>query len=414
MKFVFIILLIVSCGKKSIPEEAYQIDQTTMSQDSDGDGVQDWDEIHAGTDPYIAQATETFPEIGNEVTLVQNDGLEVVVQPQFKRVLRDLLLKKTFQSNKDLLLPEISQLELRFQNRPAYWRTKLAGKHFTKILSIAGKSLKLENGFIDEPSLKLNANLSNGDINELKERTYRFIISTPEVEKIYRVSTKLGIRDFMIQQKIFPANQSLDELDRDSYGWRSVNLNKDFSNTPMAGKTYAVVYAASSEFRAAELSSTKISLINGIANNFTFSQKLNVTIFMTHAQVAITKDKTKEYDLSPNPHLPARCNYTTRTLVKREKQVLQSIESANELINWDASQIAKLDWFESGLLGVAFNLTILTSDDEWNPRFKSDLLNSTIVTGVIKSGCERTIPVKKRLLPRITGLDGYLLLEPSL
>jgi hypothetical protein len=345
---------------------------------------------------------------------VQNDGLEVVIQPQIKRVLRYLLVKKTFEENKELPLPEISQLELRFQNRPAYWRTKLAGKHFTKILSIAGKSLKLDNGFIDEPSIRLNAKLSNGDINELTEKTYRFIVSTPEGEKIYRVSPKLSIREFMTQQKIFPIGQHLDELDRDSNGWRLVNLSKDFYNTPVVGKTYAIVYGSSSDFKSHEVSEAKLSLSNSKSTTFSFAHKLNVTVFMTYAQLAIVDEKTKRFDLTRNPDIPAFCEYRTRTLIKREKQALPSIETANGLINWDSSQIAKLDWFEQGQLGVAFNLTIQISDDEWNPQFKSGPLSGIIETGVIKSSCGRTVPFKKQIIPRITGLDGYLLLEASL
>ena len=414
MKFLFLILLIVSCGKKSTQDDVYQFDQATISQDTDADGIEDWDEIHAGNNPFVSNVQETFPEINKEVTLVQNDGLEVVIQPQVKRVLRDLLLKKSLDANKDLPLPEVSQLELRFKNRPAYWRTKLAGKHFTKILSIAGKSLKLEEGFINEPSVKLNANLSAGTIEELTDRTYRFIISTPEEEKIYRVSSKLSIRDFMTQQKIFPTGLELEEFERESYGWRLVNLSKDFFNTAVTGKTYAIVYGSSSDFRKQEIDENKISLLSENTNAFSFSHKLNITVFMTYGQMAITKEKVKRFELSPNPDMSALCSYTTRTLVRREKQALPNIESAMGLINWDSSQIVKLDWFEAGQLGVAFNLTIQISEDEWKPLFKSGLLNSVIETGVVESGCGRTVPVKKQIIPRITGLEGYLLLEASL
>jgi hypothetical protein len=93
LKFLLLIVLIVSCGKKSTQEEYYQADQTTLSQDADADGIQDWDEIHAGKDPFVSNVQETFPEISKEVTLVQNDGLEVVIQPQVKRVLREFGFK---------------------------------------------------------------------------------------------------------------------------------------------------------------------------------------------------------------------------------------------------------------------------------------------------------------------------------
>lgn len=414
MKFLLLIVLIVSCGKKSTQEEYYQADQTTLSQDADADGIQDWDEIHAGKDPFVSNVQETFPEISKEVTLVQNDGLEVVIQPQVKRVLRELLLKKSLEANKALPLPEVSQLELRFQNRPAYWRTKLAGKHFTKILSIAGKSLKLDDGFINEPSLKLNANLSSGIIEDLTERTYRFIVSTPEGEKIYRVSPKLSIFEFMTQQNLFPVGLELDEFNRESYGWRLVNLSKDFHNTAVAGKTYAIVYGSNLDFREQEINKTKLSLLNEAPSSFSFSHKLNITVFMTHGQIAVTKDKVKRFELSPNPEMSALCSYTTRTLIKREKQDLPSIEIAMGLINWDSIQFVKLDWFEPGQHGVAFNLTIQILEDEWNPQFKSGLLSSIIETGVVQSGCGRTVPVKKQIIPRITGLEGYLLLEASL
>jgi hypothetical protein len=94
--------------------------------------------------------------------------------------------------------------------------------------------------------------------------------------------------------------------------------------------------------------------------------------------------------------------------------MLPAIESANELINWDSIQIVKLDWFEAGQLGVAFNLTIQISENKWNPQFKAGPLSSVIEIGVIKSSCGRTVPLKKQTIPRIAGLDGYLLLEASL
>ena len=218
----------------------------------------------------------------------------------------------------------------------------------------------------------------------------------------------------MTQQKIFPTGLELEEFERESYGWRLVNLSKDFFNTAVAGKTYAIVYGSSSDFRKQEIGENKISLLSENTNAFSFSHKLNITVFMTYGQMAITKEKVKRFELSPNPDMSALCSYTTRTLVRREKQALPNIESAMGLINWDSSQIVKLDWFEAGQLGVAFNLTIQISEDEWKPLFKSGLLNSVIETGVVESGCGRTVPVKKQIIPRITGLEGYLLLEASL
>lgn len=414
MKFILMLLLIASCGKKSIQENAYQYDQTTLSQDADADGVQDWDEIHSGNDPFIANVQEVFPQIDNQITLVQNDGQEVVIKPQIRRVLRDLLLQKTLNQYKELVLPNISQLELRFHNRPAYWRTKLAGKHFTKISNLSGQSVKLDEGFINEPSVKLNALLSSGILDDLTANTYRFIVSTSEGEMIFRVSPKLSIRDFMAQQKILPTTHPLEEISRESYGWRLVNLNRDFSNIPIAGKTYAIVYGTSSEFREKELQTSKYNLTSGVPQTFEYSHEFNVTVFMTHGQLAITKEKVKQIELSPNPDMSARCYYTTRSLIKRENQMLEGIESVNSMINWDDAQIIKLDWFEQGTNGVAFNLNVQILDREWSPEFKTDLLTSKIETGIIQSGCGRSVPVKKQLIPRITGLDAYLLIDASL
>lgn len=409
MNYLFLLLLLTSCGKKLTSGEAPYPLTDISRQDRDGDGIPDVTELAQARNPLVAEVRETFPALPPEFVLVQNDGTPIKMAPTVRRRLRSALVAASLTATKTTNLPEISQLELSFIHQPGYWRTRMAGKHFTRVEAAGLPTTKLEPGFIDTPIITLNAQLEHGDLLELKEKAYRLIVSTPEREQIFFVSVDLPLRDFLHQAGLTPRGAPL-APHADAEGWRLVNTDERFAARPVAGETYAVVYGSAADFRRAAVRGQRLNLLAATPVRFAHAQRFNVTIVLGHMQKAVTHSKTQIHTLSSHPdHAHLTCKFTETTLVRREAQVHRSVDAVLAQLELDGAYDLGLGWVEVGAHAVAANVTLSVNSDDWTPQFRSGLRTEKVFTGVVTSGC-RAIPAQPQPQPLYTEISGELLI----
>lgn len=410
MKFLLLLLILTSCGKKlANGDVTYELSELSQ-QDRDGDGLPDASELSLARNPFVAEIREVLPAVPKEVTLVQNDGRPVKLAPSVSRKLRRLLVDASLREEKATNLPGVSQLELSFIHQPGYWRTRMSGKHFTRIESQELSGAKIDPGFIDTPIITLNARIENGSLLDVAEKSYRLIVSKPDGEQIFYVSVELPLRDFLQQSGLLPKGQPLGPH-ADESGWRLVNTDHSFSHAPEAGETYAIVYGSADDFRKAEVRGMKLDLLTKKSLRFGGPQRFNMTVVLNHIQKAVTHAKTDVHTLSSHPdyqHLT--CKFTTVSLLRREAIVPRSIEAVLERLDLNGAFDLSLGWIEVGETAVAANITLSVNSDAWTPQFQSALTSATLQTGVVESACGRAVPVKATTHALYTEIRGDVLI----
>lgn len=410
MKFLLLLLVLTSCGKKLAKGDVTFDLSELAQQDRDGDGINDTTELSQSRNPFVAEIREVLPVIPAEVTLVQNDGKPIKMAPSVSRKLRRLLIDASLREEKTKDLPSVSQLELSFIHQPGYWRTRMSGKHFTRIDTQELSATKIDPGFIDTPIITLNAQIENGSLLDVTDKSYRLIISRPEGEQIFYVSVELPVRDFLHQSGLLPKGQPLSPH-ADEAGWRLVNTDHSFSQKPLAGETYAIVYGSAEDFRRAEVRGLKLNLLARKSLRFERPQRFNMTVVLNNIQKAVTQSKTNIHTLSSHPdyqHLT--CKFTSVSLLRREAVIPRSVEAVLERLDLNGAFDLSLGWIEIGHTAVAANITLSVNSDAWTPQFQHALTATTIQTGVVDSACGRAVPVRAETHALYTEISGDVLI----
>ncbi len=419
MRFIISLLLILaSCGKKIQDQPFYEVTPASLEADSDGDGMLDWDEKHVGRNPFLADVNEGLPVVSEQVTLIDKNSREIKLPAIMRRTLRDSLMQEVGSMTR-VPHPRMNAWLARVDQAPDYWRARFANFSFNKIRIEPEVTQSLLRSFVGQHTFT-DTELDKR-LQRIELKTYRLVISTPRGEKIYHLSPRVDLRDFVQahfmtrfdqEDRIVQVNQdeqAVAQSDGLDYHvatplWRTVGMPLNLKVTPLPGETYALVLGTVEEFRRAALNNANVTYPEKLNRQLRYGHETSVVAFFPQALRAHWKD---HYETLPirigNGDRERTCEFVTRKLIDYRPRVLTSTQEVLNYAAFVGAQDVRIDWIESSAEGMAAKFTMDVLAGEIN----ASLSQERVPTGLIKSDCLERKPLKIDQRPLWTEAQGY-------
>jgi hypothetical protein len=419
MRFIFpLLLVLIACGKKVEDQPFYEVTPSSLGADSDGDGMLDWDEKYVGRDPFLADVNEALPVVDDAVTLIDANSREIKLPAIFRRTLRDSLMQEVGSMTR-VTHPRMNAWLTRVDQTPEYWRARFANFTFKKIRIESEVAQNLLRSFAGQHTFmddELDKKLQN-----IEQKTYRLVVSTPLKEHIFHLSPKVDLREFIEarfktrfdhEDRIVQVNeheQGVAQSDGLDYHvatpiWRTVGMPLNLKVSPLPGETYALVLATVEEFRRAALNNANVIYPQKLSRQLRYGHETSVVAFFPQALQARWKD---HHDTMPirigNGDRERTCEFTKRKLIDYQPRVLASAQQVLNYVTFIGAQDIRIDWTESGAEGMAAKFTMHVLAGEIN----ASLSQESVSIGVIKSACLYLIPLKIQHHPLWNEAQGY-------
>ncbi len=408
MKLLIIALFVcISCGKKQATDRIHSVSPASLAADSDGDGMLDWDELYAGRDPHLADIDEQLASLPNEATVIDQYAREYKLPIISYRTLRMALLQKT---SSTVELPIDNRQIIRIDQSPEFWQARLQSTRFKKIRIDAAATQ------ITTPDLGhhvIMAKVRKSQLEAIHKNTYRLVVSTPEVDRIFHLTPHIKPREFLEKNfriewdaqnrpiSIDGHKQDVEHSDGLDYQsdislWRTVEMPLDLHFSPQAGHTYALIFGTAGEFKMASMSDSSFSYPHKTLRSKVQGHNLSLVVFIPKTNKLRFQDKFEALPIRiGNGDRESTCEYTQRNALNYDSYVLKSASELLQTIHFNGAQKIQVDWFEHGSEGVAAKISMhLVGGD-----FSAELPSTTLPIGVLKSTCDRHKPVKIRNLP---------------
>ena len=419
MKIIFpLLLVLLSCGKKVQDQPFYEVTPASLEADSDGDGMLDWDEKYVGRNPYLADVNEELPAVSEQVTLIDRNSREIKLPAIMGRSLRDSLMQEVGSMTR-VIHPRMNGWIARVDQTPEYWRARFANFAFKQIRIESEVAQNLSRSFTGQHTFtnpEVDKKLQNIEL-----KTYRLVISTPLEEKIFHLSPRVDLREF-VQARFttrFDQEDRIVQVDQNEQAvaqsdgldyhvatpiWRTVGMPLNLRVSPLPGETYALVFGTVEEFRRAALSNASVTYPEKLNRQLRYGHETSIVAFFPQALKARWKD---EYETFPirigNGDRERSCELTTRKLIDYQPRVLNSAQEALNYVSFTGAQDIRVAWIEAGAEGMAakFTMTVLAGE------INASLSSQKVETGLIKSACHDLKPLKidQRVLWKET--QGY-------
>jgi hypothetical protein len=222
-------------------------------------------------------------------TFVLIDGAlnehEIKLKP--KRIIRTELLRKVLGLQTGDI-SDINKLTVDFNSSEDFWKLYHADRNFYYYYFKADKtqSYPLPMDFEEKKSLEINNFSDFGILDQVKQSTYRLIISTPQKEVIYYIHPSISLIKFLETEHGAQFSQGmLTKLDSNESSnqqagmrWDYVSDGLESMQEPRAGRTYAFIFADLSEYQKADILNGR--KIWDLKLKSTFDQRLEKTIFI--------------------------------------------------------------------------------------------------------------------------------------
>lgn len=412
MKLLFVILLAFGCGKTDTKNKYYQVSEESLSQDSDGDGTLDWDEIHAGKDPYQAEAPVQFRELHQRVTLIDQDHRELELKAEVQRTLRTAVLRE-FVTGTPNDLPIVNEQRISVNESKEFWSEALNDASFIKIRlrdsSGNEKIFRLDEDFNKKGIHYLNEDLGIESLKRIQSKTYRLILSFSDKDYVYHLhpsvspieflkkrhqlsldnDRQVNMVDNLAQQVSHPVN--LDASDETAY-WISSDCIRE--NQARAGQTCYIAYTTLHELKQAIKQQPRFAfdLPFQVHNRLGHSSKLLVVAQgFEQLNWQVSQDSIS-WDIGSGD----RSREVTCTFRMNQKPRYSSAIGDKEFLlnsfQYSGMSEMQVSWFTHGARGSAMLINLYTLPVQ-NSLIQSQDLQKTIPIGTFQSGCPKKVPV---------------------
>lgn len=413
-----LIFILLSCGKKTEQKPFYEVDPTTLEADSDGDGMLDWDEKYVGRDPFLADIDESLPRPSDEITLIDENSTESTVPALMSRTLRDSLMQEIGSLTK-VAHPLLNSLAIRLDHAPEFWRLYFSRFTFKKIRLAAQRVETVQEAFMGRHLLA--APTPEKKMLEIKNKTYRLVVSMPHKDLVFHLSPHIKIKDFLqsrfeLRFDVNGAVIQVDDLEQNvehtagldqqssHFIWRAVGMPLNLQARPVAGETYALVYATVQEFRAAAMNNLTYRYPQKINRGLQYGHTTSLIVFIPKSLQMRWKDSHETLPIRiGNGDRERTCEFISRKLIDYQPRVLSSAQELLKTLELNGVQDIKVDWIESGDVGLAAKLTMKAKRGEIN----ASLSIQAIPTGLIKSDCQDLKPLKIENFPLWKEAQGH-------
>jgi hypothetical protein len=378
MNYLLMILLIVSCGKPVTHDSSniYQHDPLSLDIDSDGDGMTDWQEVHQNRDPFVADVEFSLPPITDEVTLLDEFEREFQFSIKPIRLLREESLKEGIQP-KGRSISHGTNIVFDFNHEQVIWDLLLKNQKLKSYRDPSDKDRsikKLNSSFQEDRKLTLSSKPTPLQLERLQKKNYRLIISYPEKDYVYYVSTKISPRDFLAKRHLFQMDTHKNTLQIDQKEdypyilnpwslhsetliWRSIGIHQMLPQVGVAGETYGFVFGKVEDFKRSILSGLDAKTSDEIIVSISHLQFFELTINIPALPEVIIESKQDKLVLAEIDNNPIYCYFTNNRVLQTKNKIISNPQEILSLVDSNQLTDVKTNWFTHGPKGSAINIS---------------------------------------------------------
>ncbi|MCE3012781.1 MAG: hypothetical protein LW878_06905 [Proteobacteria bacterium] len=396
MKLLLIILLICSCGKKN----KYAVDSLNLfypNSDMDGDGVTDMKEVSQGRNHLIADINTNNSIVDDNFVLIDGALNEFEIKIKPKRIIRIELLRKVLGLDTGVI-SDTNKLTVDFNSSEDFWKFYHSGRNFYHYYFKANKnqSYPLPVDFEEKRSLELNNFSDYGILDQVKQSTYRLIISTPQKEVIYYLHPSISLIRFLETEHGAHFSQGvLTKLDSDESSnqltgkrWDYVTDALETMQEPRAGRTYAFIFADISDYQRADILDGRKSW--DLKHKSTFDHRLEKTIFIPSFYKREIQVSKTQHAVQVGEHL-FNCFITEQL----DQGLRPYTATAEQILDWLKPfflEDIKLHWSYFSSRGITVRVSGNISKYRNLALLNSKVSDATIGIGVTESNCNFSRP----------------------
>jgi hypothetical protein len=394
MKLLLIFFLICSCGKKN----EYAVDSLNLfypNSDRDGDGVTDMKEVSLGRNHLIADINTNNTIIDDTFVLIDGALNEFEIKLKPRRIIRTELLRKVLGLQTGLI-SDINKLTVDFNSSEDFWKLYHSDRNFYHYYFKADKnqSYTLPVDFEEERSLEINSFSDYGILDQVKQSTYRLIISTPQREVIYYLHPSISLIKFLETEHGAHFSQGVltklgsDESSNQLTGrrWDYVTDALESMQEPRAGRTYAFIFADLSEYQRADFLNGRNTWDSKLKP--TFDQRLEKTIFIPsfyRREIHVSKS---QHAIQIGEH-QLYC-FITEQLDQGLRPYTATVEQVLDWLKPFFPEDIKLHWSYFSPKGITVRISGNISKYRNLALLNSKVSEASIGVGVTESNCNFT------------------------
>jgi hypothetical protein len=424
MKLILLVLILtIGCGKKEKPLDPHYVSPVEAMEDSDGDGLSDWDERYVGRDPLLAELDETLPPPSEEGSLIEANMLEQVLPVTTLRSLRVSALAQI--AGRKTVWPRLAEIQFRFDAHPEFWLKALNRVRFTHYrlpFHRHHSAIELEKNF--SGAIRISPPIQEKFLEKIEKKTYRLIISTPEKDFIYRLSTSVAPLTFLATKHslVFDSHKNLIGIDQwnqlvphghgvnhqdDVMLWSTAGSTADIETQPEAGETLALVFASAKEFKRASLAGIEETESNSQSYTNPWGHEAALTVFLPHARRLQTSVAETAIPIRiGNGDREATCVYLERKQHGMKNFHRGSLSEILQQMKMQNVENPRAEWVVVGTDGIAARINFFARPGVVSFNFRPELFTQTESIGVYRSGCETRVRAKVQSMKTWDALLG--------
>ena len=414
MKLLLIFLLICSCGKK----KEYTLDSLSNfhpNSDQDGDGVTDMQEVSQGRNHLMADINANNSIVDDTFVLIDGALNEYEIKIKPKRIIRTELLRKVLGVGTGVI-SDTNKLTVDFNSSEDFWKLYHSGRNFYHYYFKANKtqSYSLPMDFEEKRALEINNFSAYGILDQVKQSTYRLIISTPQKEVIYYLHPSISLIRFLETEHGAHFSQGmLTKLDSDESSnqltgkrWEYVTDALETVQEPKAGRTYAFIFADISDYQRADIMNGRNTWDTKLKP--TLDQRLEKTIFIPSFYKREIQVSKTQHALQIGEH-QFYCSITEQ-LDQGLRPYTATVEQILDWLKPFFFEGIKLHWSYYSSKGVTVRVSGNISKYRNLALLNSKITDASIGIGVTDSNCNFARP---NVIPHplYTGQKEYYLAD---